>query len=126
MSVVRPMAALLSNFEVLSILKASQSEAKSCKSLATLSYETLKHLEQSPAAKQSEDVVVAFLQEIKNFPKPLSKAEKLQLLNLRPTNVAELQVIIENVEERLTEQELDTLLEIVGKLIPPLEDQPME
>lgn len=92
MSVIKPMSALLSNFEVLSILKASQAEAKSCKSLATLSYETLKHLEHSPAAKQSEEVITGFLQEIKDFPKPLSKAEKLQLLNLRPTNVAELQV----------------------------------
>ncbi|XP_003745914.2 DNA-directed RNA polymerase III subunit RPC9-like [Galendromus occidentalis] len=123
MSVINAMSHLLSNFEVMSILKKSQAEVRACKSLATLSYETLKHLVNSPASKQSEEVVLNFLQEMKNFPKPLTKAEKLQLLNLRPTNFAEIQVIIENMEERLSEAELEDLLQLVARTIPSLEEE---
>ena len=47
-----------------------------------------------------------------------SRAEKLQLLNITPISPVEIQLVIEEVEERFSEQEISELLEIISKLIP--------
>ncbi|XP_065178152.1 DNA-directed RNA polymerase III subunit RPC9-like [Sycon ciliatum] len=112
MEVVDDQAAMLSNYEVYSILKdAKQSKKHSHQNVATIVYETSSYLEKTPCGKQSEEAVTKFLQALREF--KLTKLEKLQLLNHRPTSQVELHFLIAESEERFGDEELQKILEIV-------------
>ena len=123
MEVLNERAAMLSNYEVLTLLQEKvqeesnkkQSRKQSQENLATISYEVMKYLEKTPCRLQNEDVIRQFLLDVAPF--NLTKGEKLQLLNLRPSTPVEIQLIIEESEERLrTDEELEKLIEIVAKI----------
>ena len=138
MEVINDRSAMLSNFEVLTLLKNIQDTQKGIKNtrkqqnLATISYETTKYLEKTPCKDQTEEVISAFMKALEPF--KLTKAEKLQLLNQRPTSAVEIQLIIEESEERLSEEQVDELIDIICKSLPGEDpnletdatDEPME
>ncbi len=116
-------AAKLSNFEVFQLLRDIESGTngqkkpnKAQQNLATISYSTLKYLEKTPCAHQSEEVLAAFMKAVQPF--KLTKAEKLLLLNHRPLTAVEIQLMVEESEERLTEDDIDKLLTIVLETLP--------
>nr|CAG4649625.1 EOG090X0BWU [Scapholeberis mucronata]SVE93838.1 EOG090X0BWU [Scapholeberis mucronata] len=92
MEVLDANTALLSNFEVLTLLNSLRSKGEQGRnqsgSLATITYETVKYLENSPSSIQSQEDIAKFLKEIHKF--NLTKEEKLMLLNLRPTTAVEI------------------------------------
>ena len=61
-------------------------------------------------------MIESFLREVAPF--NLTKAEKLQCLNLRPTTEVEILLVIEESEERFTEDQVEQLLEIIRRTIP--------
>ena len=112
-------AALLSNYEVLSILSDvnNKDNKKDLEPNArTIVYETSQYLNQFVASKQSAQVISDFVKSVRSF--GLTEAETLQLLNLHPTSAVEIQLIVEESEERLTEEQVDALLEIIEKTLP--------
>lgn len=58
---------------------------------ATITYETIKYLENTPCKKQSSEKIQEFLKAM--APIKLTKAEKLTLLNLCPTTPLEIQLV---------------------------------
>lgn len=125
MEVKNERAALLSNYETLTLLKELQEgqnkQKKQHTNLATVSYEIIQYLENTACAKQSPEVISAFMKALEPF--KLTRAEKLQLLNLGPRTAVEVQLIVEESEERLTEEQIYALLDIVATHLLPDEAQ---
>ena len=90
------------------------------KHLPTIVYESLRYLDKTPCAHQSPHVVAAFMRacDERQSEFKLTKVEKLQLLNLRPSSAAELQCIIEDTEGRFTQEQMDDLLDFVLNALP--------
>ncbi|XP_071577259.1 DNA-directed RNA polymerase III subunit RPC9-like [Temnothorax nylanderi] len=105
---------LLSNYEVLNILQNTKSYKKQMNQLATITYQTIKYLEDTPCKKQNPEKIREFLKAME--PIKLTKAEKLTLLNLCPTTPLEIQLMVEESEERLSEEEVETVLQIVANV----------
>lgn len=117
MEVVNENVATLSNSEVFQLLEGEKLIEHKSTNVATIAYETIKHLEKTPCKHQSNETIQKFLRALK--PYDFTKAEKLQLLNLRPTSIVEMQLIIEELDERLkTEEELEKLIELIEENIP--------
>lgn len=108
---------LLSNYETLAFLRSLQPGMKVGKEqLATVVYETIKYLEDKPCNLQSPDIVKQFKKSVEPF--NLTKFETLQIINERPSTTAEINTMIEECEERLTEDALSNLLQVVTSVLP--------
>ncbi|KAK6188703.1 hypothetical protein SNE40_004830 [Patella caerulea] len=122
MEVINESAALLTNYEVYSLLtdiqngRGQKKPNKHQQNLATITYETVKYLENTPCKLQDPDILAKFTKAVAPF--KLMKAETLQLLNHRPKTAVEIQLIIEESEERLTEEQIYELLEIISTNVP--------
>lgn len=128
MEVKNAKSAMLSNYEVFSLLNELQKghgkQQKMHTNLATVSYEIVQYLENTACAKQSPDVIANFVKALD--PYKLTKAEKLQFLNLRPKSAVEIQLIVEESEERLTEAQIYELLDLVAQHLPGGEEEENE
>ncbi|KAG6332431.1 hypothetical protein ID866_6659 [Astraeus odoratus] len=141
MEVINPRAALLSNFEVLTLLreldqdhvnrtktalriKKEEDAAKKpahdthieevSENLRTVELEAIQYLsaEYQPARQQSEAGIARLVKDLAPF--GLTKPEKLQVVNLAPTEPVELYVIVEELEDRLGDR-MDQVLSVVSK-----------
>jgi hypothetical protein len=126
MEIVNKNVTFLTNCEVYQLLKPlaktninnstnkleQQSKTKDS-NLPTIVYESLRYLEKTPCVDQSPQLIEDFLKKLdeKKNEFNLTKIEKLQLINQKPTNAVELQYIIEDSEERFTLEQMDDLLE---------------
>ncbi|KZV81370.1 hypothetical protein EXIGLDRAFT_713919 [Exidia glandulosa HHB12029] len=143
MEVVNARAALLSNYEVLQLLKEHEAEqlahAKAAfavkkehgtdlnaalptdeviENLRTVEFEAIEYLSApfQPTAQQSAEGISKLVRSL--APESLTKAEKLQIANLAPTEPIELYVIVEELEERM----LDKMDDILQRVKDSLDD----
>ncbi|CAN9501188.1 unnamed protein product [Ophioblennius macclurei] len=125
MEVKKANAAMLSNYEVFKLLTDLKEQRKDIaknkhsigqQNLSTIMYETLKYLSEAPCSRQSPEIVKNFLTTM--MPHKLTKAEKLQLLNHRPQTAVEIQLMVEESEERLSEEQIEELIQTVASVLP--------
>ncbi|KAM4546131.1 DNA-directed RNA polymerase III subunit RPC9 isoform 1-T1 [Odontesthes bonariensis] len=118
-------AAMLSNYEVFKLLTDLKEQKKDSgkskhsagqQNLNTIMYETLKSLSKTPCSRQSPEIVKEFITTM--MPHKLTKAEKLQLLNHRPQTAVEIQLMVEESEERLSEEQIEELIQSVAAVLP--------
>ncbi|KAK5640962.1 hypothetical protein RI129_009509 [Pyrocoelia pectoralis] len=119
MEIVNSNSSQLSNYEVLKHLQQLKDGRKKDKrqgQLATITYETLRYLENTPCNQQTPETITTCLKALERF--NLSKNEKLMIINLPPTTALEIQLMIEESEERLTEEQVNEILVIVAEHFP--------
>ncbi|XP_049599681.1 DNA-directed RNA polymerase III subunit RPC9 [Syngnathus scovelli] len=125
MEVKNANAAMLSNYEVFQLLTDLKQEKKDSgkskhsagqQNLNTIMYETLKYLSKTPCSRQRPEMLEAFLSTMMRH--KLTKAEKLQLLNHRPQTAVEMQLMVEESEERLSEEQIEELIQIISEILP--------
>ena len=120
MEVTNKLVGMLSDHETMELLQdyTKQLNKKVTKNLdqnlATVAYETLQYLKDKPASFQNSSIIKSVVKQL--LPYNLTKSEKLQLINLRPTSSVELNVIIEESEERLSEDQEEEILSILSQL----------
>ncbi|KAI7866745.1 RNA polymerase Rpb4-domain-containing protein [Spinellus fusiger] len=124
----------MSNYEVLELLNERQAFQKEAleknplqvypEHLCTIQFEMSDYLKSTPCSTQTPQQVKAFLTAMKDY--ILTKAEKLQILNLRPKSVVELYLLIEECEERFTEEALDTMLTMITTTLERDDDEVYE
>lgn len=74
-------------------------------------------MQETPCKNQSAETIKNLMESL--LPFNLTKAEKLQLLNLRPSSLVELQLIVEELDERLkSEEEIENLLSVLKEKLP--------
>jgi len=109
MEVVETCDALPCNAEVLQFLKERRDKLGKG---GTVVLEALNYLEKTPAGPLSEDIssekLNGFCKSIEKF--NLKPAEKLQILNHCPKSAVEIQLLVEDSEERLSDTDVDEIL----------------
>ncbi|KND05044.1 uncharacterized protein SPPG_00721 [Spizellomyces punctatus DAOM BR117] len=130
MEVLELRAAHLSNFEVLTFLseldvqKLEEPPAfggigdsdKSLMDLHTIEQEVIKYLKSTPCVAQSSTQVQQFKEALQRY--DITKAEKLMLLNIRPRSIAELNPLIEDIDDRLSQDQQEDLVGLIQQLLP--------
>jgi len=129
----------LSNQECLQILKEvktdhcvkkGQKNKRKNDRLLTLVLETIKYLEDSPAGLQEQSHLQEFITHLQTFCQEenclLTKKEIIHLVNIRPQTPVEIQLLIEDSEERLSEEQVERIIEIIGLYIPGPEEEQIE
>ncbi|KAJ7468064.1 RNA polymerase Rpb4-domain-containing protein [Mycena latifolia] len=151
MEVLNPRAALLSNYEVLTLLRDLESDhlartktahrikkeeeaaglsstvpagggkdptvVEVSENLRTVSFEAIQYLsaECQPTAAQTPEAITHLVKSLE--PYGLTKAEKLQIVNLAPQNHIELYVIVEELEDRLAERMEEVISQVQASLV---------
>lgn len=124
MEVLNPGVTMLANWEVYSLLcdirdgkNHEQKPLPSQPNLANIVYSTACYLRNTPCTVQSDAVIEKF-NKVLEEEFDLTKAERLQILNLRATTDVEMQLIVEESEERFSDDEMKKLCDIVSKVLP--------
>ncbi|KAK1219846.1 hypothetical protein PQX77_017423 [Marasmius sp. AFHP31] len=147
MEVIDTRSALLSNFEVLNLLRELENEhiartktalrvkkeeedpsAQSSKrveavtpeNLRTIQVEAIQYLsaDYQPTRSQTTEGVRKLTKDLRQY--DLTKAEKLQVVNLAPTTPVELYVIVEELEDRLGDNMNSVLEHVQTSLSEPI------
>uniref|UniRef100_A0A0R3S6X1 DNA-directed RNA polymerase III subunit RPC9 n=1 Tax=Elaeophora elaphi TaxID=1147741 RepID=A0A0R3S6X1_9BILA len=116
MEVLDPRHTVITNAEVLRLLQSRRKEQNELpkdqrsKILGTVIYETSKYLQGTPVVAQRNVDIEKFIRAATPF--KLTAIEILQLINLRPVTAIEIQLIVEECEERLNEEQVESLLAV--------------
>ncbi|KAI5641711.1 RNA polymerase rpb4 domain-containing protein [Phthorimaea operculella] len=120
METIKANTAFLCNYEVMQILQElkdnTQKKHKREGSLATVTYETVHYLQDTECKKQNAQSIQKFLEAMKQF--KMTKTEKLMMVNTPPRTELEIQLIVQESEERLSEEEVKKIIETVNEHLP--------
>ncbi|TMW43918.1 hypothetical protein DOY81_010999, partial [Sarcophaga bullata] len=115
---VNPCFSVICNYEVMEALKNIKDTKKKygLRNLATITYETLQYLEDSPCKHQTRETIIAFINEMQQY--KLTTNECLMMVNDPPSSALHIQLLIEDSEERLTEEQVNNIIELTKKYFP--------
>ncbi|KAI6092896.1 RNA polymerase II [Hypoxylon rubiginosum] len=138
MKILEAQSAVLTNVEVYTFLNDQEKQyqkqdRKGPANLETLRKEVLEYfaeppgpLSQKPQPFDAAAIPVLF-KKLRGY--QISKGEFIMLFNVRPANVAVLNTVIEDMEERFSEENQEEILNIIAETLgqfPPKEDNDEE
>ncbi|KAJ2784166.1 hypothetical protein H4R18_001293 [Coemansia javaensis] len=126
MEVLDRQEALLTNYEVLLVLDEESArhrqaqEAKGPENVTTLVFEALEYLKGTACPSQSGKQIAALKSQLAGM--ELTKAELLQIVNLRPKSLVELHLITEECSDRFSGDALEQMLGLIQRALPRDDD----
>ena len=117
MEILDENAGLLSNFEVLQVVKEVNLELSVIKNKFSDEHMFIntekveKFLGKSPCSQQTPERIKSFLQVLSKY--KLKSSEKLQILNTCPMKPVDLHILIEECDTRFSDEEVDTILKLI-------------
>ncbi|RYO82307.1 hypothetical protein DL764_009630 [Monosporascus ibericus] len=135
MKVLESQNAVLTNLEVYGFLSAQAKEYQEQKrrgpgNLEILRKEVLQYFEAFPSPLSQKPppfdaaAIPALLQRLRAY--QITKGEFAMIFNMRPTNIPTLNAVIEDMEERFTQDEQEDIVngiaEVLGSFPPPPEE----
>ncbi|CAL1397083.1 unnamed protein product [Linum trigynum] len=112
-------AGLITNFELLHLLNsrgAAKDTTRVMASVGRSEYKVYDYLVGTVACNQTKEHINEFLEKSQKF--KLTKAEILSIINTRPSQLVELDPIVEQQEQR-PELDMEELLELILQVLPP-------
>ncbi|RYP82113.1 hypothetical protein DL770_005677 [Monosporascus sp. CRB-9-2] len=121
MRILESQNAVLTNLEVHEFLSAQAKEYQEQKRRGPGNLETLRKEKPPPFDAAA---IPALLQRLRVY--QISKGEFIMIFNMRPTNIPTLNAVIEDMEERFTQDEQEDIVngiaEVLGSFPPPPEE----
>ncbi|KAG9323264.1 hypothetical protein KVV02_000158 [Mortierella alpina] len=133
MEILKADAAMLSNYEVMTLLNDQKAQRQAnevagtrevAENLRTVEFEVQKYLSNTPCSTQAPEQIAALKEALGKY--ELMKVEVLQILNLRPKSPVELLLLIEEFEERFKLEDCEDMLRIIAECTPRDDDEDME
>ncbi|XP_072973173.1 uncharacterized protein [Typha angustifolia] len=130
MKILKRNAGALTNFEVLHFLRSrgATSDPMGCLgAVAPSECKVFEYLVETPACNQTRELIDDFLIRSEKF--KLADAEKLNIINLRPSSQPEIYSMIEECGKRLVMGEIDEvpeLLDLINEILPQPPTKPEE
>ncbi|KAK3040533.1 hypothetical protein RJ639_028979, partial [Escallonia herrerae] len=109
---------VLTNFEVLNFLRsrgAGKDLTRVIAPIAPSEFKVYDYLEQTAACSQTRESIISFVGKSKQY--KLAEAEILNLINIRPSSVVEIDPIVEECDKRMGEG-VEELVEMVLQVLP--------
>ncbi|KAK3000470.1 hypothetical protein RJ639_020631 [Escallonia herrerae] len=109
---------VLTNFEVLNFLRsrgAGKDLTRVIAPIAPSEFKVYDYLEQTAACSQTRGSIISFVGKSKQY--KLAEAEILNLINIRPSSVVEIDPIVEECDKRMGEG-VEELVEMVLQVLP--------
>lgn len=131
MKILESQNALLSNFEVYQHIVDQRARNKTQNRRVPgnahhIMNEVVAYLSKKPSPLEDQETqtysaaaIPSLLEKLReaNLPSELTKGELLSILNLRPSSSALLSTAIEDMEERFSEEEQNTIVDIIGEVL---------
>ncbi|KAK6914005.1 RNA polymerase subunit Rpb4/RPC9, partial [Dillenia turbinata] len=114
----------LTNFEVLDFLRsrgATKDPTRVMNSIAPSEFKVFDYLVESACCNQTRECINEFFDKCKNY--KLAPAEILNIINIRPSSVVEIDSIMEDCESRFGEG-IQDLVDLVTEVLPPPPSEP--
>ncbi|KAF7145115.1 hypothetical protein RHSIM_Rhsim04G0197700 [Rhododendron simsii] len=106
----------LTNFEVLDFLRSRGAAEDSTRVIVSVApSEVSNYLEQTVACNQTRESIAEFLKKSDKY--KLVKAEILNIINIRPSSVVDIDPLISDCERRLGES-IEEFIELVAEVFP--------
>ncbi|XP_016923790.3 brain acid soluble protein 1 [Drosophila suzukii] len=115
METINPTFSYLTNLEVMQILQKIKSTKKKfgMRNLATVTYEALQYLEESPCKTQTRENIMNYVKDLSSY--RLKSHEVLQMINDPPTSALHTQLLIDDNKAPLTDEENEKIIQLSYK-----------
>ncbi|KAM8720595.1 hypothetical protein ACLKA7_006607 [Drosophila subpalustris] len=119
METVNATYSYITNMEVMQILLQIKSTKKKfgMRNLATVTYEALQYLEESPCKMQTRENISNYLRDLSTY--KLKPHEILQMVNDPPTSALHTQLLIDDNKAPLTDEQNEAIIQLTHKHFQP-------
>ncbi|EDW86513.1 uncharacterized protein Dwil_GK18530 [Drosophila willistoni] len=124
MEIVNATQSYLTNLEVMQLLQKIKSTKKKfgMRNLATVTYEALQYLEESPCKTQTCEAITSYVKDLSSY--RLKSYEILQMVNDPPTSALHTQLLIDDNKAPLTDEQNGKIIELTYKHFHGLDPGP--